>query len=53
MDEVTRGKWDRAAPTFEIMAGYGPEKRWEPYKRELFSNMGDGEILFLALGTGK
>ena len=52
MDEVTRKKWDKAAPNFEFMAGYGPEKRWEPYKRELFSNMGDGEILFLALGTG-
>ncbi|TDI61820.1 MAG: class I SAM-dependent methyltransferase [Alphaproteobacteria bacterium] len=52
MDEVTRRKWDRAAANFELMAGYGPEKRWEPYKRELFSNMGDGEILFLALGTG-
>jgi len=34
------------------MAGYGPEKRWAPYKHELFSNMGDGEILFLAVGTG-
>lgn len=52
MDEVTREKWDRAAPTFDLMASYGPEKRWEPYKRELFSNMGDGEILFLAVGTG-
>jgi ubiquinone/menaquinone biosynthesis C-methylase UbiE len=52
MDEVTRKKWDRAAANFDLMAGYGPEKRWEPYKRELFSNMGDGEILFLAIGTG-
>jgi ubiquinone/menaquinone biosynthesis C-methylase UbiE len=52
MDEVTRNKWDKAAANFELMAGYGPEKRWEPYKTELFSNMGDGEILFLALGTG-
>jgi ubiquinone/menaquinone biosynthesis C-methylase UbiE len=52
MDEVTRRKWDRAAANFDLMAGFGPEKRWEPYKRELFSNMGDGEILFLAVGTG-
>lgn len=52
MDVVTQRKWDKAAPNFDLMAGYGPEKRWEPYKRELFSNMGDGEILFLAVGTG-
>lgn len=52
MDEVTRRKWDRAAANFDLMAGYGPEKRWAPYKRELFSNMGDGKILFLAVGTG-
>lgn len=52
MDEVTQRKWDSAAARFDLMAGYGPEKRWEPYKRELFAKMGDGEILFLALGTG-
>ena len=52
MDEVTRNKWDNAAATFDLMAGFGPEKRWEPYKKDLFANMGDGNILFLALGTG-
>ena len=52
MDDVTRTKWDRAAATFDLMASYGPERRWEPFKRELFANMGDGEILFLAVGTG-
>jgi ubiquinone/menaquinone biosynthesis C-methylase UbiE len=52
MDDVTRTKWDRAATTFDLMASYGPEKRWEPSKRELFANMGGGEILFLAVGTG-
>ena len=52
MDDVTRTKWDRAAATFDLMASYGPEKRWEPFKRELFSHMGNGEILFLAVGTG-
>ena len=52
MDDVTRTKWDRAAATFDLLASYGPEKRWEPSKRELFSNMGDGKILFLAVGTG-
>ena len=52
MDVVTRAKWDRAAATFDLMASYGPEKRWATAKRELFSNMGHGEILFLAVGTG-
>ncbi len=52
MDAVTKSKWDKAAANFDLMAGYGPEKRWEPYKRKLFSKMGDGRILFLAVGTG-
>jgi len=52
MDDVTRRKWDKVARNFEVMAGYGPEKRWAPYKEELFGKMGDGNILFLALGTG-
>jgi len=52
MDAVTKAKWDKVAPNFDVMAGYGPEKRWEPYKRKLFSSMGYGRILFLAVGTG-
>ena len=52
MDLVTQKKWDRAAANFDLMAGHGPEKRWEPAKRRLFSKMGNGKILFLALGTG-
>ena len=51
MDQVTRDKWDKAAATFDLMAGGGGEKRWAPFKQELFSHM-DGRILFLALGTG-
>lgn len=51
MDIKTRNKWDRAAKAFDLMAGLGAEKRWEPAKRELFSHM-DGKILFLAVGTG-
>jgi len=51
MDSHTQAKWDKAAPTFDIMAGRGAEDRWRPFKRELFGNM-DGDILFLALGTG-
>ena len=52
MDAVTKAKWDRAAPRFDLMAGHGPEKRWAPWKRRLFARMGEGRILFLALGTG-
>jgi len=52
LDVVTRKKWDRAAANFDLMAGYGPEKRWELVKRAFFSQMGEGRILFLAVGTG-
>ena len=51
MDEATARKWDRAAASFDMMNGAGPEKRWGPVKRELFARM-QGEILFLAVGTG-
>ena len=50
-DTKTQAKWDKIAPSFDIMAGGGAEVRWQPYKQELFSHM-DGNILFLALGTG-
>lgn len=52
MDLVTKAKWDRAAKNFDVMAGRGPEQRWEPYKREFFSHIGSGRVLFLAIGTG-
>ncbi|MDY0065183.1 MAG: class I SAM-dependent methyltransferase [Steroidobacteraceae bacterium] len=52
MDLITRDKWNRAAKHFDLMAGFGPEKRWGPYKQALFSNMGSGRILFAAVGTG-
>jgi ubiquinone/menaquinone biosynthesis C-methylase UbiE len=51
-DPVTERKWDRAAARFDLMAGLGPEKRWNPIKRELYSRMGKGRILFVAVGTG-
>ncbi len=51
MDVVTRAKWDRAARSFDLMSSRGPEWRWAPFKRELFSAM-QGRILFLAVGTG-
>lgn len=52
MDVVTKKKWDRAAANFDLMAGYGPEKRWAPFKERFFAQMGEGRILFLAVGTG-
>jgi ubiquinone/menaquinone biosynthesis C-methylase UbiE len=51
MDLATQKKWDRAARTYDFMTGFGPDKRWAPYKQEMFSHMA-GKILFLALGTG-
>jgi len=53
MDFHTQKKWDRAAGTFDIMAGKGPENRWRDAKRRFFSAMRpDSNILFLAMGTG-
>jgi ubiquinone/menaquinone biosynthesis C-methylase UbiE len=51
MDTQTQAKWDKSAPAFDLMAGSGAEKRWRPFKEELFGHM-EGRILFLALGTG-
>lgn len=50
-DIATQAKWDKLAPRFDGMAAKGAEKRWKPFKQQLFSHM-DGKILFLALGTG-
>jgi ubiquinone/menaquinone biosynthesis C-methylase UbiE len=50
-DTITRAKWDRLAPHFDGMAAKGAERRWKPFKQELFSHM-EGKVLFLALGTG-
>lgn len=50
-DIRTREKWDKIAPSFELIAGDGAELRWKPFKEKLFAEM-DGKILFLALGTG-
>jgi len=51
VDLDTQSKWDRTARFFNLMAGKGAEVRWQPEKEALFSHM-DGNILFLALGTG-
>jgi ubiquinone/menaquinone biosynthesis C-methylase UbiE len=52
MDARAERKWDRAAARFDLMNGLGPERRWRPIKRELFSRMGTGRILFVAAGSG-
>lgn len=52
MDVLTQGKWDRAARTYDLMNGHGPEIRWDPFKRRLFALMW-GKILFVAVGTGQ
>ena len=52
MDVRAERKWDRAAARFDVMTGLGPERRWGPIKRELFSHMGAGTILFVAAGSG-
>lgn len=51
MDVATRKKWDRAARSFDRINGAGPEKRWGPFKRDLFARM-QGRVLFVAVGTG-
>ncbi len=50
-DTITQAKWDKLAPRFDGMAAKGAERRWKPFKEALFDHM-DGNILFLALGTG-
>ena len=45
VDLVTQRKWDQAAPSFDLMSGGGPEKRWLPFKTRLFSQM-EGKALF-------
>lgn len=50
-DIKTQKRWDSTARFFDIMGGFGPEKRWYPFKKKLFSQM-EGRILFVAAGTG-
>ena len=52
MDLATRRTWDNAVRGYDLMNGYGPEWRWAPWKRRLFSAM-KGNVLFLAIGTGQ
>jgi len=51
MEESTRSKWDFSSSFYDLLA-YGPERRWAPYKRDLFANM-NGKVLFVAVGTGQ
>jgi ubiquinone/menaquinone biosynthesis C-methylase UbiE len=50
-DLPTRNKWDFSAAFYDLLA-WGPERRWAPFKRELFANM-RGRVLFVAVGTGQ
>lgn len=50
--QQTQRKWDRAAPRYDLMVAGGQERRWARAKQALYSTMGDGPILFVALGTG-
>ena len=52
MDIATQRKWDGAVRGYDLMNGFGSERRWEPWKRLLFSEM-QGKVLFLAIGTGQ
>ena len=49
---VTQKKWDRISSFYKWSNG-AAERRWEPQKKEMFSQMGDGNILFLAIGIGE
>ena len=51
MDRPTRKKWDFSARFYDLLA-WGPERRWAPYKRNLFARM-HGRVLFAAVGTGQ
>jgi len=51
MDVSTKNKWDFSSYFYDLLA-YGPERRWAPYKRDLFANM-NGKVLFVAVGTGQ
>ncbi|HXF07604.1 MAG TPA: methyltransferase domain-containing protein [Candidatus Acidoferrales bacterium] len=50
--EHVRRKWDRAAIGYDLMVGGAQERRWQAPKRALYRTMGEGKILFVALGTG-
>lgn len=50
-DNLAQKKWDYAAKRYKFFTS-GAERRWAPLKKEFFSRMGDGNILFLAVGVG-
>lgn len=52
VDLATQDKWNKAAPSMDLMTGNGEQKRWLPFKSRLFGNMAPGKILFASLGTG-
>ena len=52
MAATVQQKWDRISKFYKWSNG-AAEKRWEKWKKDLFSKMGDGKILFLAIGIGE
>jgi len=48
---VTIKKWDAISKIYEWNT-FGAERRWAKLKKRFYSQMGDGKILFLAVGTG-
>lgn len=51
MNAGTQKKWDAASASYDFMGAFGEERRWRPFKTELYAAM-DGKILFMAVGTG-
>ncbi|MFO7559164.1 MAG: class I SAM-dependent methyltransferase [Desulfobacterales bacterium] len=51
MASATKKKWDQFSWLYKWNT-YGAERRWATWKRDFFSRMGDGKILFLAVGVG-
>ena len=51
-DLVLKRKWDALAKSYD-WSTFGTDRRWGPWKRDFFSRIGNGKILFLAAGTGK
>jgi ubiquinone/menaquinone biosynthesis C-methylase UbiE len=51
MESAVKKKWDRFSMFYKLHTS-GAEKRWKPWKRDFFSKMGEGKILFLAVGIG-
>ncbi len=38
MDKANQEKWDSAIDFYDLIGGFGPERRWKAHKLRLFSN---------------